>query len=182
VLAFASGIFALVGGAWDWMVNGVQWIGENLVGAIARTLRLLEWLALHAIPEGLSWALGEAVGFARRAARAVEHAAAAALGAALHFLLGTLNTLKAWALRAVHLVLGIANRAWSWIAHAGARIWNLLSRPERLVGWMLAALVLPLVRFLIESGGVVLRWLLGAFAREAGAFAHMLEDVLSKLI
>lgn len=182
VYLFAAGVFDLVGGAWDWMVNGIGWLGDNLIGGLARILHLLEWLALHAIPEGLSWAITSAVRWAK-----------ARLSAAEHFLEGLVRTLGRWTLgelrrlwrdltadlRAVWHTL---TSVWNFIEHTARRAVALVLHPERLVQWILASLVLPLLRFMLEASAPILTWLFKRFRAEAVAFAHTLEDVLAKVI
>ena len=179
---FAAEVFSLVGGAWDWMVNGVGWIGDNLIGFAARVLHGLEWLLLHVIPEGLKWLFAKAVRFTRVAVATVEHALSVALGAAVRWARGALNTLEHWARAAVRWLTRIAGEAWSFVENVGKRIAALVLHPERLVAWILGALVLPLLRFFIEASAPLLVWLFRAFVRESAAFAHTLEDVLSKVI
>lgn len=182
VLIFASTVFGLVGGAWDWMVNGIGWLGNNLIGALARLLHLLEWLALHAIPEGLQWVLGRAT-----------HLAAVALHSARSFLEGLVHSIGHWALheltRLWRFATGELKRAWHTIAtvwnfieHTARRAVDLVEHPDKLVHWILASLVLPLIRFLLEASAPLLVILFKAFKREAVAFAHTLEDVLAKVI
>lgn len=182
IYLFASGVFDLVGGAWDWMINGIGWLGNNLIGTVARLLHLLEWLALHAIPEGLSWVFGKAT-----------HWAAAAIHTVRKWLEGLVHQLGHWALseltRLWHTLTNDAKRiwhtltsVWNWIERTARHAVNLVLHPEALARWILASLVLPLLRFLIEHSAPVLAWLFRSFRSEAVAFARTLEDVLAKVI
>lgn len=182
IYLFASGVFDLVGGAWDWMVNGLGWLGDNLIGSLARLLHLLEWLALHAIPEGLTWAISHA-----------EHWAAGAIHTLGRFLEGLVHTIAHWTLgelrRLWSALTAEARRiwhtltsVWNWIERTARHAVNLVLHPEALARWILASLVLPLLRFMIEASAPILAWLFKAFRREAVAFAHTLEDVIAKVI
>lgn len=182
VYLFAAGVFDFVGGAWDWMVNGLGWLGDNLIGGLARLLHLLEWLVLHAIPEGLQWAIASAIRWAKER-----------LHSAVSWLEGLIHTLGKWALgqirrvwheltSSIRHVWQTLTRAWDFIETVGRRAVDLVLHPEKLVKWILAALVLPLLRYLLERSSSVIAWLFRSFRGEAVAFAHVLEDVLSKVI
>lgn len=182
VYVFASTVFDLVGTAWDWMINGLGWLGDNIVGLAARVWHLVEHVALVIIPNAVRWALGHAIKWAAAAVAEAKHLLNVAINEARRFLHGLINELRSWAVTAFHFVLGLAHAAGHWISTAGAFLWRVVSRPERLVQWILGALVLPLLRFLIEASAPILALLFRAFRREAVAFAHTLEDVLHRLL
>lgn len=182
VFHFAAGVFDLVGGAWDWMLNGVTWLGDNLVGALARLLHLLEWLALHAIPEGLSWVFREGVRWARAAVHAARHAVEVALHTAVRFLHLAIRTVEHWARSAVRLIWHTLSSVWNWIETAGRKLWEVVMHPARLAAWLGGHVIDPLIRWLISNGAALVVFLVRLMAREAGAIAGTIEDALAKLI
>lgn len=182
VYSFSTGIFDAVKGAWAWVVNGLKWLGDTAVGALARVLHLLEWLALHAIPEGLAWVVGTVERWATGVIHLAEHVLKVIIGAVRKALEAALHQLESWARAAVKWLTKIAGEAWQFVETTGKRVADLVLHPDKLAAWLVGALVLPLLRFLIESSAGVIAWLLRAFVREAGAFAKTLEDVLSKVV
>lgn len=182
VFLFTAGIFDLVGGAWQWMVNGIGWLGDNLIGAAARVLHLLEWLALQALPEGLHWALTKAVGWART----LVHDARTFLEHLIHGLIGWLhgliNTLRKWATDAFRYVWNTLSQAWHFIETAGKRVADLVLHPEKLVKWILAALIWPLVEWMIKESAALIVWLAKRATGVMHDLAHTLEDALSKIV
>lgn len=182
VLHFVTAIFDLVGGAWNWMYNGLGWLGDNVIGFASRVLHLLEHVVLHIIPEAIGWLTGTLIRWAKAAIEYAKRKVEDALNKAKRFLLGLVNTLSHWAHAAVKFVEGVANKAWGWVTKAGKFLYDLVSHPDRLVAWILGALVVPLVKFFIERSGWLVLLLLRAFEREAVAFASMLEGVLARII
>jgi phage-related protein len=182
VFRFAAGVFDLVSGAWDWMVNGIGWLGDNLIGALARLLHLAEWILGTVIPHAFSTAFNDAVRWATGAIHTAGNALKHAFTTALHVAEGAINTVLhglgqafSWA---KHQIVGAVN----WIENAGKRVADLVLHPDKIVRWILAALILPLVRFFIEQSAWLVLWLLKAFTRESAAFGAMLESVLVKLL
>lgn len=178
----AVGVFDLVGGAWDWMVNGLGWLGNNLIGGMARLLHLLEWVALHAIPEGLAWAFHQGVRFARKAVHDALTFALAALHTVEHWTVGQLAHLWHWATSETRRLWGVVTSVWNWIERTARHAVNLVLHPDRLAAWILGSLVLPLARFAIESSAPIIVWAFKRASTLMPALAHTLEDALAKLI
>jgi hypothetical protein len=182
VYNFAATVFDLVGGADHVVAQPGQAVHHEVPGAAARVLHLLEWVTLHMIPRAVAFAISHAIGWARGAVHEAKH-----------WLEGRINEVGSWARRELHKLLADLRAgfraiwkpladAWSWVEHTGKAIAHLLAKPERLAAWLVGALVLPLLQFLIRSSAGILALLFRAFRREAGEFAHTLEAVLAKLI
>lgn len=182
VFHFAAGVFNLVGGAWSWMLNGISWLGDTLIGALARLLHLLEWIALHAIPEGLSWAFKKAIAWARVAVKDVERALSTLIRSVLHFLLGVIRSVEHWVKGALRSVWHTLSAAWNWIENAGRKLYDLVMHPERLAAWLGGHVLVPLLKWLLGNGAALIVWLFRVAAREAPEVAHVVEDALAKLI
>jgi hypothetical protein len=182
VLIFASTVFDLVGGAWDWMVNGIGWLGNNLVGAIARLLHLLEWLALHAIPEGLSWVFNKAVGWAKRAVHDARRFLEGALHQLASWAAGELHKLTHWVTSEAARIWRTLTSVWNFIEHTAKRAIDLVLHPDKLAAWVAGAIVLPVLKWLISSSAGVIVWLARRAISLMPELAHTLEDALAKLI
>lgn len=172
----------LVGGAWDWMVNGIEWLGDRVWHALVTVGDYLVWTITTAIPEAAKWAFGKAWGLARAGIHFAEHAAAVALHAVTRFLTGLIHTLRSWAEHAFHFVLRIASDAWRWVERAGKWVYNLVSHPARLADWLAGAIVLPILRFLISFGAPVIVWLIKRATSILPAIVHLLEDALARVV
>lgn len=182
-LAHVAGeVFHLVGGAWDWVFNGLGWLGNNIIGGLARVLHLIEWLALHAIPEGLGWVLGQAVSWAKRALHDLSGWVKGALSQVTRWAEHALHTLESWARSAVRDVWHTLSAAWHFIETVGKRVADLVLHPDRLVAWFLAALIVPLLRALLKLSAGILVWFIRLAVSLLPAVASTLEDVLAKLL
>lgn len=182
VYLFASEVFDRVGGAWDWMLNGLSWIGDNLVGLAARVWHLLEWLALHALPEGLSWAFTQAARFARRAVHVAQTFLEGLVHAVAHWVLGELRRLWHWIEGEARRIWHTLAEAWNFVETVGKRTADLVLHPDKLVAWIIGALVLPLVRWLISFSAPIVVWLVKRAVSLMPQIAHTIEDALAKLI
>jgi hypothetical protein len=182
VYNFAAGIFSLVGAAWDWMVNGVGWLGDNLIGAAARILHTLEWVTLHMIPRAVAWAIGKAVRWAEHAVKTLEHYLLGALRAAEHWLLGALHTLEHWAKGAINQLWHPVRDLWNWFTKLARHAVDLVLHPDRLAAWLVGALVLPLLKWLLARSAPIIVWLVKGAAGLLPTLARTLEDALAKLI
>jgi phage-related protein len=182
VFIFASSVFDLVGGAWDWMVNGIGWVGNNLIGFAARVLHLLEYAILHLLPDGLKWVYGQAVGWARKAIAVVERALQTALKAAVHWLTGVIRSVENWAKGAVKHVWQTLTGVFNWVERVGKQVGDLVLHPERLAAWLGGHVIEPLVKWMVSNSAGLIVWL---FKRALGllpTLAHTFEEALEKLI
>jgi phage-related protein len=182
VYLFASSVFDKVGGAWDWMVNGVAWLGDNLIGVAARTLHILEHLFGQVIPEAAAWAIRQAVHWASGAIHAAQHFLEGVVHTLGHFILGVVHTLEHWARDAVRAVWHTLSQAWNFIETVGKRVAAIVLHPERLVAWILPALIEPLLRFLISVSAAIVVWFVRLTVSLLPRIARTLEDALAKLI
>jgi hypothetical protein len=182
VFLFASGIFGAVGEAWDWMVNGLDWLGEQLISALTASWHLLEWLTLHAIPEALRWAVGLAEHEAAVALHLAREAFDATLGAAVKWARHELDALTSWVTSEARRIWATLSTAWNWIETTGKKVGELWLHPERLADWLVASLVIPLLKFLISTAGAVIVWLFKRAATLMPELASTIEDALHDLI
>lgn len=182
VFGFFSRIGTVLDAAWDWMVNGFEWLGDRMVWAAGAAFNTISWVVTRWVPMAAHWALGKAVAYAIGAAKAVEHYAAGLVHDAIRFLTGALHTVESWARGAFRLVTGELSKIVKWIAQAGKYVFGILSHPTRLVAWILPDLLVPLIKFVIQSSAPVIRWLIGAFVHLAPELATTLEDAIAKLL
>lgn len=182
VFHFAATVFDFVGGAWSWMVNGLGWLGDNLIGGLARLLHLLEWLALHAIPEGLAWVFKKAIGWAKAAIHTLGHELTLALRTVTRFLTGLIRTVEHWAKRAVGLVWHTLAGVFNWVERVGKKVADLVLHPERLAAWLGGHVVIPVIRWALSSSAFIIVWLFKSALRMLPTLAHTLEEALEKLL
>jgi hypothetical protein len=182
VWAFLVHIGGILNGAWDWMVNGVSWFtsqASNWAAAVFTTT----WHTLtHVIPSAARWAFTQAT---RWAAGAIH-----TLGG---YLKGLVKNVASWALRELHKLSRTAKHWVSdvikwvtgpirWVLNVGRHIANLVLHPKALVQWFLGALIVPLIMWFLRSSAPVLAWLVRSFVARDSEVAHIIEDVLAKVI
>jgi phage-related protein len=182
VWGFLVHIGGILSGAWDWMVNGVTWFtsqASNWAAAVFTTT----WNTLtHVIPGAARWAFSQAT---RWAAGAIH-----TLGG---FLKGLVKNVISWARRELHALSRTAKHWVSdvikwvtgpirWVLNVGRHIANLVLHPKALVQWFLGALIVPLIMWFLRSSAPVLVWMIRSVASRESELAHIIEDVLSRVI
>lgn len=172
----------LVDAAWDWMVNGVEWLGSRAAWAAGAAFNTISWLVTRWVPMAAHWALGKAVAYAIGAVRQLEKWASTLVGDAVRFLRGLIRTVEAWARSAFRFVTGELGKVLKWIAQAGRYVFGILAHPARLVAWIIPDLMVPLLKFLVTRSAPIIRWLIGAFVHLAPELATTLEQAIAKLV
>lgn len=172
----------LVGSAWDWMVNGVEWLGLQVGHLGEATYAALWHLFTSVIPEAAFWALRRAVGWAVKEAGKVEHWATGMLHTLTGWALHEIRSLWHWITHAVGSLYNDVRGVLHWIEHTANRVIDMVLRPAKLVKWILGSLVAPLVLFFIRSSAPVITMVLRGARQHMNEFAHTVEDVLHDLL
>lgn len=173
---------ALVGQAWDWMVNGVEWLGSQ-AAEFAEAASAAVWHILtHVIPEAATWALRRAVGWVIKEAGRIFHWATGLFHTVISWATRELRKVWTWITGAVRVLTHDLRKAWNWITNTAMKAVDLVLHPERLVKWILGHLVTPLLLWMIRSSAPVLVYLLRGFRSHANDFMHTIEDILHDLI
>lgn len=173
---------ALLGEAWDWMVNGIEWLGSQ-TAELAESVSAAIWHILtHVIPEAAFWALRRAVGWVRKEAGRIEQWAKGLFHTVITWAARQLHHVWGWITGAIRVVTRDIREAWDWIINKGRRAVDLVMHPDRLVTWILGHLVLPLILWIVRSSAPILVWLLRGFRSHANDFLHTMEDILHALI
>lgn len=179
---FFGRINELVTSAWDWVVNGVEWLGSRAVWAAGATFNVLTWLTTRWVPMAAHWALGKAVAYAIGAFNQLEKWVTGLLDGAVRWLKGAIRTVEDWAKSAFRFITGELGKVLKWIAAAGGYVFGILAHPDRLVAWIIPDLLVPLIKFIVSNSAPVIRWLIGAFVHLAPELATTLEDALAKIL
>lgn len=182
VFGFFSRLGTVLDSAWDWMVNGIEWLGDRAVWVAGAAFNTISWLITRWVPMAAHWALGKAVAYAIGAAKAVEHFASSLVHDAIRFLSGVIHTVEQWARAAFRFLTGELGKVLKWIAAAGRYVFGILAHPQRLVAWIIPDLLVPLIKFAITSSAPIIRWLIGATAHLLPELATTLEDAISRIL
>lgn len=172
----------LADSAWDWMVNGVEWLGDRAVAVGAGVLHLATWLIERWVPMAAHWALGKAAALALGLYHTVSR-----------WVTGLVNTVIRWVRGLVaelwSFIRGFWRTAWAaitkaanWIARATFYVFGLVAHPDRLAAWIAAHIIEPVVRWLVNAGQGVIRWLVRQTVSLLWDFAHVIERALAGLI
>lgn len=182
VWSFLTSVATILSGAWDWMVNGVEWFTKTVTDWAAAVYTTAWHTLTNVIPKAAEWAFHTAAKWAAAALHTVEH-----------FLRGLIHTLRTWV---EHEVSGIYHFfrnligsvvKWvtgpiRWVLSVGRHIANLVLHPKALVEWFIGALIEPLVMWFLRSGANVLIWLLRLAVRDSSEVAHLIEELLEKVV
>lgn len=172
----------IVTDAWDWMVNGVQWFGGQIEGWAGHVYNTIAHLITDLIPNAILWVYRQTIGWAwrqiQRLGSLIWHLikqtvnwAGHLIHSLIHWLDVQLKHFIGWASGPIRWVLKWAN----WIIH-------LLTHPENIVRWILGALVMPLVLFILRSSAPIFGWLFKAWAAHSREAATTIEDILHSLL
>lgn len=182
VWAFLVQVAHLVDEAWNWVVNGVKWFGENIQGWAALVYNGFRHVLFTVIPNAIQWAISEAV---RYTVKAVDDLTSWVKGRFTEVLRWAGNELR----KLSNLLKGLLGNVISWVKgpiewvlKTGRKIESLVLHPEVLVKWILGSLVVPLIKWLLTSSLPVLVWLAKSLLAREREVASLLEEFLAKVI
>jgi hypothetical protein len=177
---FHSG--GLLDHAWDWMVNGVTWFTGEVSDWAASVYTFGRHLLTKIIPGVFVAAYKAAVGWAAKAIHTVEGIARGLVKGAIswvsHRLSDLWGTVKGWVRNLVKFVTGPVN----WVLKTGRHLAYLVLHPEVLAKWIVNALVVPLIMWALKSSANVIVWLVRSLVARDAEIAHVIEEVLAKVI
>jgi len=166
--------------AWTWMVHGIEWLGKNIEGWAAWVYNGFSHILFTVIPNAIGYALREAIAWAKGAVHELEVWAKAAVKAVYRWAQAGLDRLEALARGLYRTLLGWVKGPIEWILHVGRHAVELLLHPQALAEYIVAGLIVPLIRWLLRSSVPVLSWLFHTFTAREGEALSLLEDFLSK--
>ena len=182
VFDFFGHLGTILDAAWDWMVNGIEWLGSRAAWLATSLWADLKWLIESWIPYAIGWVGHWAASFAQKIVHELGRFVVGLVNSAVRFLRGLIHTVEKWAKDAFNLVWGEIKKAASWIAHATFYVFTLLAHPDRLVSWILGHLIVPLVKFIITASAPIIRWLIHGIVRLLPELVHTLEDAIAGIL
>lgn len=182
VFGFFAHLDTILDSAWDWMVHGVEWLGDRAVWLGGAAFNGLTWVVTRWVPMAVHWALGKAVAYTIGAVKLVEHWVTSTVNAVVKFLRGLIHQVETWARDAFRAVTHELGKIIRWIAAAGRYVFGILAHPGRLVAWIMPDLLVPLIKFVIRSSAPVIRWLIGAAVHLLPELATTLEEAIAKIL
>lgn len=176
-----AGVFHHVGGAWVALWHAVHALDVALAFLADSARNTLHWVVHHLNPKSVAHAITKAIRWAGREIGKAKRALGARISGALRWAHRQLNSVSHRLAGAFRYLVKRANKALHWIGHQGARMYRLLSSAPRLAAWLVAALIVPLFRYIVAHlepiGLMVGRWLLA----NIGKLAVELETAITKL-
>lgn len=181
VLNWATAVFRNVGAAWGdlhfsfrTLISGLEHLAEGSYSA-------LRWLALSHVPKWARKAVTDAISWATRNIKTVASTAIKLAGQVKTWALRRINDVLDYARKGLRSLRALANSAIHWIKHQGARVWDIVMHPKKLVTWILPSLVTPLMRWIMSHVEAVSTLILSWFFSNVGRFVPIIERVLAKL-
>jgi phage-related protein len=182
VYSFTTTILDLVGDAWDWMVNGLAWLAENIISVVLTVYNLLLWIIEHGLPEAITYIYTKAVTWAKTAVKDAERALTSLIHAVGHDIRTLVADLKRYTLDAVKDVWRTLTTVWSWVEHEGKTAVNLVLHPALLVEHIVTGASEALLKWLLEQTVKLTVWGWKTTVSLLGEVAPVIEDALAKLI
>lgn len=182
VWSFFATLADLLSGAWDWMVNGVEWLGAQTLGGLADAVGAVGWILLHGIPDAAGWVLHILYAELRVVLHDAEAFASDSLHVVERFLVGAINVVSRFAHDVWRTLSAAVNSALAWIGRAGTWLWGVVSHPDRLARWVLA----PLAKLMVREWAFFARLLAALFpsaiSRTMAQIVGTTEQWLAKLL
>ena len=172
----------LADSAWDWMVNGVEWLGDRAARIGESLFNLGKWLIERWVPMAVHWALGQAASLALGLYHTVRNWVTGLVNSVIRWVHGLINTVWSFIRGFWRTVWAAVTKAANWIARATFYVFDLVAHPDRLATWLAGHIVEPVIRWLVNAGEGVLRWIVKQTVSLLGDFAHVLERVFAGLI
>jgi hypothetical protein len=160
--------------------NAVAALRNTLFGVISAIGNKLYLLVRIIVPNGIRWARDQAISWALNA-----------IAAARTLLINTINTLRRWAESAVNILRNAVNSLTRWVSDWISKIWTLLTwaanivsklltDPKKLVEWIIAPLVMRILRYIWENGSRIFGWLLRSSPTFTRWLAVQLEQIITR--
>lgn len=174
VFDFLIRIIDAVGGAWDWMGNGVEWFTRQLEHWAGAVFDTLAHILGTVIPNAISKAFHDAT---RWAAHAIDWLHKHVIRPIDRFL----HDVWRWIQRRVHDIERFANHTWrelskilDWFWRAARHAVDLVLHPGRLLVWLLEAVT---VTFLWAALHVLIPIAAAVLRNSRQLAAHVLPDL-----
>jgi phage-related protein len=182
VYSFIVTITDLVGDAWDWMVNGLSWLGTNILDWAGVVYNLIRWIIVHGLPDAAAYVYTKAVLWAKAAVKDVERALTGLVHTVEHALSSVISDLKRYTIDAVRDVWRTLTDAWNWIEKTGKAAVNLVEHPALLVEHIIAGASEALLKWLLSQLVRLTVWVWKTTISLLGDIAPIVEDALTKVI
>lgn len=182
VWAFLVSAATLVTEAWNWVVNGVTWFTGELQNWADAVYKTAWHLFTNVIPKAAEWAFRQATSWAGAALHTVEG-----------FLHGLIHSVATWAkgefASLAHTVKGWVSSIIGWVAgpikwiiHVAKAAVNLVLHPQALAEYLVGHIIEPLIMWFLRSGANVILWFLRLLIRDTSEVAHLIEELMEKVI
>lgn len=179
---FLVRVGGILTGAWDWMVNGVTWLTSQVSNWAAAVYSNIWHILTNVIPGAAEWAVRKALSIAGAALAKVANWAKGAVANAVKWVKGELGKLAATAKSWVNAVIRYVTSPIRWIYNVAKHAVDLVLHPEALAKYLVKHLVVPLILFMLRSGGPVIAWFIKSFMAQGSELAHLLEDVIARVV
>jgi hypothetical protein len=182
VWGFLRHLGALVSGAWDWMVNGIGWFASQIGEWASWVYNTIWHIVTKLIPEAVAWAFTQATRWAARAIHTLSGWAKGAVSGIIRWAKGALHEVGKLAEHLYNKVTKWVNTAVQWVGKYGARTLYLLSHPLVLAEWLFKGITVPFILFILRVNVRIWFAVAIAIVKQSSGFAHLLEEVIARVI
>lgn len=175
-------VFGHVWSAFNDFYTGIVAFGRGAIHFARNVVNALGWLVESAIPDAAGWAWRKAFNFAKGLVHDLRSWAVKALDWLRRHAERLINAVEKLARHFYKLLRAAVLKVSHWTATFGTKLWNLVMHPSRLVTWIMPSLISPLLAWALRHSAPIVRFLFQAAKRDSIALAHVIEDVLAKLL
>lgn len=181
VVAWATGIFGNVGGAWWMFHQALEVLGRGIDSVASAAYSQLRFLVHSLVPQWARKAITDAIDWVIRNVKTIATKAVKLANGALTWAKTAVRNVRSALAKVRDFLLSKVNSALHWITKRGNDLWNLVMHPGRLVTWIMPHLVTPLARWILAHLGslstLILRW----FFSNVGKFALEIERAFTRI-
>lgn len=182
VWSFLVSIGKLAYDAWEWMVNGVEWLGKTLDDYAGAVYDAIGHVLFTVIPHAVEYAVKEAIAWAGRAIRDVSTWVKHAVSNTVKWAEGEFNKLEHLITSKVAAVIRWVTGPINWVLKEGKRIGELVLNPTALAEYLVGHIALPLVKWFIHNSPPLVLLIVRAIDKSGPEIASAIEDLVEKVI
>lgn len=168
--------------AWDWLVNGTEWLGKNLEDWAGDVYSVIGHALTSVIPDAAKWALSQATKWAASEIDKLTKWVTNEYHSVTKWAASELSKLEHLIEARVKAVLHFVTGPIEWVIHTAYHAVELVLHPELLAKYLVEHIALPLVRWLLKETGALSILIFKAFESLAPEILIMLEDVIDKVV
>lgn len=178
VFGFIHAVFHLVGGAYDDVLNGTEWLAAEVASFVREVYGKFQWIVHIALQDIIRWAdnfIRLVLRYAEDVYRIVLHE----FDLLRHDIAHWLDDLRHWVITDIwDPIVRVLDVAYHWVTHEGALVYHYITHPADLIDLLWEALLVKIEREAWNIGKLLGRFFLSLIIHNLKMFVLLLEDIV----